>query len=134
MNLAKNLSRDFPQVVGENFTNEAKERWATDFKILLRWRDVTLAVSLTPTEYLRRGRENIQSGQMLKGGGRHSDAQYWVRKVGDDDYSLTIANRRGAMLSIDTWRSGGDATTRETVERGLARSGVTPPRGFWEGL
>jgi hypothetical protein len=35
MNLAENLSREFPQVVGENFTNEAKERWATDFKILL---------------------------------------------------------------------------------------------------
>ena len=38
---AENLSRDFP-VVGENFTNEAKERWATDFKILLQRRDVTL--------------------------------------------------------------------------------------------
>ena len=42
MNLAENLSRDFPQVVGENFTNESKERWATDFKILLQRRDVTL--------------------------------------------------------------------------------------------
>ena len=42
MNLAENLSRDFPQVVGENFTNEAKERWATDFKILLQRRDVDL--------------------------------------------------------------------------------------------
>src|SRR5690606_40894990 len=30
MNLAENLSRDFPQVVGENFTNESKERWATE--------------------------------------------------------------------------------------------------------
>lgn len=43
MNLAENLSRDFPQVVPENFTNESKERWATDFKILLQRRDVTLA-------------------------------------------------------------------------------------------
>lgn len=42
MNLAENLTRDFPQVVGENFTNDAKERWATDFKILLQRRDVTL--------------------------------------------------------------------------------------------
>jgi hypothetical protein len=42
MNLAENLSRDFPQVVGENFTNEAKERWATDFKILLQRKDVVL--------------------------------------------------------------------------------------------
>jgi phage FluMu gp28-like protein len=43
MNLAENLSRDYPQVVPENFTNEAKERWATDFKILLQRRDVLLA-------------------------------------------------------------------------------------------
>jgi hypothetical protein len=43
MNLAENLSRDFPQVVPENFTNDTKERWATDFKILLQRRDVTLA-------------------------------------------------------------------------------------------
>jgi phage FluMu gp28-like protein len=42
MNLAENLQRDFPQVVGENFTNETKERWCTDFKILLQRRDVVL--------------------------------------------------------------------------------------------
>jgi phage FluMu gp28-like protein len=42
MNLAENLARDFPQVVPENFTNEAKERWATDFKILLQRREVAL--------------------------------------------------------------------------------------------
>jgi phage FluMu gp28-like protein len=42
MNLAENLTRDYPQVVGENFTNEAKERWATDFKILLQRGDVTM--------------------------------------------------------------------------------------------
>lgn len=38
----ENLSRDFPQVVGENFTNESKERWATDLKILVQGRNVTL--------------------------------------------------------------------------------------------
>ena len=42
MNLAENLSRDFPQVVGENFTNESKERWATDFKILLQRGNVVM--------------------------------------------------------------------------------------------
>ncbi|MER2562945.1 MAG: terminase family protein [Myxococcaceae bacterium] len=42
MNLAENLARDFPQVVGETFTNDTKERWATDFKILLQRRDVTM--------------------------------------------------------------------------------------------
>ena len=33
---------DFPQVVGEAFTNDSKERWATDFKILLQRRDIVL--------------------------------------------------------------------------------------------
>lgn len=42
MNLAENLSRDYPQVVAEAFSNESKERWATDFKILLQRRDVAL--------------------------------------------------------------------------------------------
>ena len=42
MNLAENLSRDFPQVVPESFTNESKERWATDFKINLQRRDIEL--------------------------------------------------------------------------------------------
>jgi phage FluMu gp28-like protein len=42
MNLAENLARDYPQVVPENFTNDTKERWATDFKILLQRREVGL--------------------------------------------------------------------------------------------
>lgn len=42
MNLAENLGRDYPQVVGEAFSNESKERWCTDFKILLQRRDVVL--------------------------------------------------------------------------------------------
>jgi phage FluMu gp28-like protein len=42
MNLAENLSRDFPQVVPETFTGPAKERWATDFKILLQRRNLDL--------------------------------------------------------------------------------------------
>lgn len=42
MHLAENLSRDYPQVVPETFTNESKEVWATDFKILLQRKDVVL--------------------------------------------------------------------------------------------
>ena len=42
MNLAENLARDYPMVVPENFTGPAKERWATDFKILLQRRMVEL--------------------------------------------------------------------------------------------
>lgn len=42
MQMAENLSRRFPQVVGEVFSNESKERWATDFKILLQKEAVIL--------------------------------------------------------------------------------------------
>ena len=42
MHLAENLAREFPQVVPEVFTNDSKERWATDFRILLQRRDITL--------------------------------------------------------------------------------------------
>ena len=42
MHLAENLRRDFPQVVPETFTNESKEVWANDFKILLQRKDVVL--------------------------------------------------------------------------------------------
>ncbi|MBI3184702.1 MAG: hypothetical protein HYZ28_21405 [Myxococcales bacterium] len=42
MHLAENLGREFPQVVPENFTNESKEMWAVDFKLLLQRRDVVL--------------------------------------------------------------------------------------------
>ena len=42
MQMTENLCRSHPQVVGENFTNESKERWATDFKILLQHGHVVL--------------------------------------------------------------------------------------------
>ncbi len=42
MHLAENLSRDFGTVVPETFSNESKEIWATDFKILLQRKDVVL--------------------------------------------------------------------------------------------
>lgn len=42
MNLAENLGRAFPQVAPEAFTSASKERWCTDFKILLQRRDVDL--------------------------------------------------------------------------------------------
>ncbi|WP_394834512.1 hypothetical protein LVJ94_49255 [Pendulispora rubella] len=42
MHLAENLEREFPQVVPENSTNENKERWAIDLKILMQRRDVAM--------------------------------------------------------------------------------------------
>ena len=42
MHLAENLSRDFGCVMPETFTNESKEIWCNDFKILLQRKDVVL--------------------------------------------------------------------------------------------
>lgn len=43
MNLAENLAMDYPtQVRPEWFTNESKERWVTDFKILLQKKHIAL--------------------------------------------------------------------------------------------
>ncbi|MCP4678291.1 MAG: terminase [Deltaproteobacteria bacterium] len=42
MHMAENLEAEYPQVQGETFTNESKERWATHFKILLQKRKVAL--------------------------------------------------------------------------------------------
>jgi len=89
---------------------------------------------LDPEEYLRRGQDNIEHGRMLKGGGKHPDARYYVRKVGEDQYSVTITDQKGQILSIDTWQHGGTPMTRKTIELNLSKSGVTPPKGFWEKL
>jgi hypothetical protein len=83
MNLAENLARDFPQVVGENFTSDTKERWGTDVKILLQRRDVMMrairprradprhrAARATVREYqLRRRAEHPWSRRQVLGGG-----------------------------------------------------------------
>ena len=42
MHLTENLAEDFPQVEPETFSGTSKEVWATDFKILLQRRQVTL--------------------------------------------------------------------------------------------
>ena len=42
LQLVENLSRDYPQVVGEDFSNTSKELWCTDFKIGLQRREIML--------------------------------------------------------------------------------------------
>jgi phage FluMu gp28-like protein len=42
MQMTENLARDYPQVAPEIFSTASKERWATDFKILLQQRKVVL--------------------------------------------------------------------------------------------
>ncbi len=89
---------------------------------------------LSPKQYLQLGRKNVSRGRMLKGGGRHADARYYIRKLNAGDFSMTITNKRGQILSIDTWKSKSTPLTRESIERGLRSSGVTTPKNFWKKL
>ena len=83
MNLAENLSNQYPQVVGENFTNESKERWCTDFKILLQHRDVTLPrrrdliaqIHGIKRRVLASGKVAFEADKTVRGHG-HSD-RFW---------------------------------------------------------
>jgi phage FluMu gp28-like protein len=83
MNLAENLARDFPQVVGEVFTNDTKERWATDFKILLQRREVALPrerglvaqIHSIKKRVLGSGKVAFDAERTAKGG--HAD-QFWA--------------------------------------------------------
>ncbi|WP_225923826.1 RHS repeat-associated core domain-containing protein [Pseudomonas shahriarae] len=90
--------------------------------------------NLSPTQYLKRGIKNITHGKALKGGGKAPDARYHVRKTGEDAYSVTITDKKGQILSIDTWQKGGASMNKADITHGLSRSGVTPQKGFWESL
>ncbi|MEQ6969455.1 RHS repeat-associated core domain-containing protein [Pectobacterium polaris] len=48
---------------------------------------------LSPKKYLERGKKNVSHGSLLKGGGKNPDAKYYVRKLGDNDYSVTIIDK-----------------------------------------
>lgn len=82
MNLAENLERDYPQVVPETFSPTAKERWATDLKILLQRRDVELPLDrelLTEVHTIERrvspsGRPIFEAPKSAKG---HAD-RFWA--------------------------------------------------------
>jgi phage FluMu gp28-like protein/intein/homing endonuclease len=86
MNLAENLSRDFPQVVGENFTNESKERWATDFKILLQRRDVIL-----PRDREMVGQIHSIKRRVLPSGKVSFDAERNARGHADKFWAVALA-------------------------------------------
>ncbi len=86
---------------------------------------------LTPDAYLRRGQENVLFGKRLKGGAKYPKANYYVRRVGPDAYSVTITNNRGEIISIDTWTHGGVPISKAIIIKGLERSGVTPPKDFF---
>jgi phage FluMu gp28-like protein len=86
MNLAENLGRDFPQVVGENFTNESKERWATDFKILLQRRDVVL-----PRDREMVGQIHSIKRRVLPSGKVSFDAERNARGHADKFWAVALA-------------------------------------------
>ena len=83
--------------------------------------------SLSPSQYLKRGIKNITDGKMLKG----TRGNYHIRKLGDNSYSITITDKMNRILSIDTWSSGGAKISKDMVIKGLEKSGVTAPKGFF---
>ncbi len=92
MNLAENLARDYPQVVPESFTNESKERWATDFKILLQRRDVAL-----PRERELVSQLHSIKRRVLPSGKVAFDAERTSRGHADRFWAIALAcqNERG---------------------------------------
>ena len=86
MHLAENLERDYPQVVGESFTNESKERWATDLKILLQRKDVVL-----PRDRDLVGQIHSIKRRVLPSGKVSFDAERTGRGHADRFWALALA-------------------------------------------
>lgn len=74
MNLAENLTRDYPHVVTEVFSNESKERLATDFKILLQRNDIVL-----PRDREQVGQVHSIQRRVLPSGKVSFDAEHSTR-------------------------------------------------------
>jgi hypothetical protein len=100
MPLAENLARDYPQVARETFTNESKERWATEFKILLQRRDVALPrqrdviaqIHSIKKRVLGSGKVAFDAERSSKGG--HAD-QFWAIALACQKERAPV--RRGGM-------------------------------------
>ena len=83
MNLAENLARDYPQVVPEAFTNDSKERWATDLKILFQRKDIALPrdrelvgqIHSIKRRVLASGKVSFDAERTTRGG--HAD-RFWA--------------------------------------------------------
>jgi len=81
--------------------------------------------SLSPEAYLKRGKANVKNGIKVKGGGKAPSSNYHIRKIGDDNYSVSITNKKGEIVSIDTWSKEGKAITKDKLMDQLKKSGVT---------
>jgi len=100
MNLAENLERDYPQVVAEAFTNESKERWCVDFKILLQRRDVVL-----PRDRELVGQVHSIKRRVLPSGKVSFDAERTGRKGHADRFwaiALACQKERGPARPRET--------------------------------
>lgn len=86
MNLAENLAREYPQVSAESFTNDSKERWATDFKILLQRRDVVL-----PRDREMVGQIHSIKRKVLPSGKISFDAERTNRGHADRFWAIALA-------------------------------------------
>ncbi|MCP4677107.1 MAG: terminase, partial [Deltaproteobacteria bacterium] len=82
MHMAENLAAEYPQIQAEVFSSEAKERWATNFKILMQKHKVLLPGDrelVTQTHSIKRrvlpsGRVSFDSE---KGKSGHAD-RFWA--------------------------------------------------------
>jgi phage FluMu gp28-like protein len=99
MKLAENLARDYPQVVPEAFSNESKERWATDFKILLQRRDAEL-----PRERGLVGQIHSIKRRVLPSGKVAFDAERTSRGHADRFWAIALAcqKERGPAPKVGT--------------------------------
>jgi phage FluMu gp28-like protein len=102
MHLAENLGREFPQVVGEAFSNESKERWATEFKILMqhrgvalpREREVVAQVHSIKRRVLPSGKVTFDAERTTRGG--HAD-KFWAIALACQKERLTARRASGAI-------------------------------------
>lgn len=128
MNLAEDLSRDYPQVVTESSSGPAKERWATDFKITLqrkaaelpRERGLVAEIHSVERRVNSSGRVSFDSPATAKG---HAD-RFWAiamacQKERQDEggelptvHARVIGGKRKSFeRSLDkliAWSQGGD--------------------------
>lgn len=81
-------------LAGENFTNDTKERWATDFKILLQRRDVT-----TPRDRDLVAQIHAIKRRVLPSGKVSFDAERNARGHADKFWAVALACQRERQSS-----------------------------------
>lgn len=104
MHLAENLSREFPQVIGDSFTTDRKEVLCNDFKILLQRKAITLPSDrelIAQIHSIRRrvtstGKAKFESESTGKG---HAD-RYWACALAVQKERKAVGGARVSMRTI----------------------------------